>query len=144
MSREAIEASSNALRSTLASLQQLLYSIFNSIVRSSANSREGVLKVFSHVVKINSRRDGMRVDRRTVASDGYMLNSLSVLIDFCVPFMDASFSKIDKIDPEYLRKCKGRIDVSEMTKMHATQEEARDYYGQVQPDTSPGKLRCHL
>lgn len=71
----------------------------------------------------------MQVDRRTVASDGFMINNLSVLMDFCTPFMDASFSKIDKIDPEYLRKCNGRIDVSEMTKMHATQQEAKEFYG---------------
>jgi len=74
----------------------------------------------------------MRVDKRTVASDSFMINSLSVLMDFCMPFMDPTFSKIDKIDPEYLRKCRGRIDVSEATKMHATQSEAKEFYEEYQ------------
>lgn len=70
----------------------------------------------------------MRVDRRTVSSDGFMINNFSVLMDFATPFMDASYSRIDKIDVEYFRKCKGRIDISEMTKIHATSEEAKEYY----------------
>ena len=78
----------------------------------------------------------MRVDRRTVASDGFMINSLSVLMDLSTPFMDATFSKIDKIDPEYFRKCRGRVDVKDVTKMHATSDEAKDYYNDYQTDTN--------
>jgi len=70
----------------------------------------------------------MRVDRRTVSSDGFMINNFSVLMDFATPFMDASYSRIDKIDVEYFKKCKGRLDISEMTKIHATSEEAKEYY----------------
>ena len=128
LSKEAIEASSNALRNTLSSLQGLLFNIFNLVVRSSPASREGVLSHFAQIVKLNHRRDGMRVDRRTVSSDGFMINNFSVLMDFATPFMDASYSRIDKIDVEYFKKCKGRIDISEMTKIHATSEEAKEYY----------------
>lgn len=87
-----------------------------------------MLSLFSHILKLNMKRDGMRVDRRTVSSDGFMINTFSVLMDLAAPFMDLSFSKIDKIDSEYFRKCKGRIDVSEVTKIHATADEAKEYY----------------
>lgn len=70
----------------------------------------------------------MRVDRRTVSSDGFMINTFSVLMGLAAPFMDLSFSKIDKIDAEYFRKCRGRIDIKEVTKIHATGDEAKEYY----------------
>lgn len=78
----------------------------------------------------------MQVDRRTVASDSFMLNSLSVLIDFAAPFMDAKYEKIDKIDPDYFQKCRGRMDIKDMTKMHADLQRAKEYYKDYQIDTS--------
>lgn len=56
-----------------------------------------------------------------------MINLFSILMDLSAPFMDASYSKIDKIDAEYFRKSK-RIAIQEMTKINATGEEAKDYY----------------
>ena len=70
----------------------------------------------------------MRVNRQTVASDSFMINTFSVLVDFANPFMDAKYARIDKIDADYYRKCQGRLDISEMTKIHATSEEAKAYY----------------
>ena len=136
LSKEAIESSSNALRNTLSSLQQLLFSIVNSVVRSSGASREGVLSYFSHVLKINVRRDGMRIDRRTVAGDAFMINIASILMDLAVPFMDANYSKIDKIDSQYYKKCKGRLTLKDLTKIHATEAEAKEYYSDYVIDTT--------
>lgn len=127
LSKEVAEASSNALRSTLGSLQGLLFSISNNIVRSGARHREAVLALFSHVIKLNMKRDGMQVDPRTVSSDGFMINTFSVLMDFSTPFMDFSYSKIDKIDPEYFRKS-ARLNIEDVTKINATGEEAKEYY----------------
>jgi ubiquitin conjugation factor E4 B len=69
----------------------------------------------------------MQVDPRTVSSDGFMINSFNVLMDFSAPFMDGSFSKIDKIDPEYFRKSI-RMDIQDVTKINASGEEAKEYY----------------
>lgn len=77
------------------------------------------------------KRDGMQVDPRTVSSDGFMINAFSVLMDFSAPFMDASFSKIDKIDAEYFRKS-ARLDIQDVTKINATGEEAKEYYHDYQ------------
>lgn len=78
----------------------------------------------------------MQVNRQTVASDAFMINTFSVLVEFANPFMDAKYARIDKIDPDYFRRCNGRIDVSEMTKIHATMEEARAYYDPAKIDSS--------
>lgn len=77
------------------------------------------------------KRDGMQVDPRTVSSDAFMINAFSVLMDFSLPFMDASYSKIDKIDAEYFKKT-NRLDISEMTKINASGEDATKYYSDYQ------------
>lgn len=73
------------------------------------------------------KRDGMQVDPRTVATDAFMINAFSVLMDFSSPFMDASYSKIDKIDAEYFRKTK-RLDIKDLTKINSSGEDAKEYY----------------
>jgi ubiquitin conjugation factor E4 B len=89
-----IESSFASLRSTLKSLQSSLFQIFNSLVRASPESREAVLKYFSTVIHLNSKRAGMQVDPDTVSSDSFMLTIQSVLFRFAEPFMDANFSKV--------------------------------------------------
>lgn len=131
LSKEAAEASSNALRSSLGSLQGLLFSTFNNIVRSGSTHREAVLALFAHIIKLNMKRDGMQVDPRTVSSDGFMINTFSILMDFSAPFMDPSYSKMDKIDPEFFRKS-ARLDIEDVTKINASGEEAKEYYHEYQ------------
>lgn len=124
-----IDANKANLRHTLDALQSALFNIYNSMVRASPATREGVLAFFELVIKLNEKRAGMRVDHRTVSSDGYMTNLHVVLLKLFEPVMDASFSKIDKVDPEYYRHSK-RIDISDETKISATKEEADAYFDQ--------------
>jgi ubiquitin conjugation factor E4 B len=56
-----------------------------------------------------------------------MTNLQVVLLKLFEPVMDASFSKIDKVDPQYYKSSK-RIDITEETKIKATKEEADEYY----------------
>jgi ubiquitin conjugation factor E4 B len=123
-----IDANKANLRHTLDALQSSLFNIYNAIVRASPASREGVLSFFELVIRLNEKRAGMRVDHRSVSSDGYMTNLHVVLLKLFEPVMDSSFSKIDKVDPEYYRYS-SRIDITEETKVHATKEEADQYFG---------------
>lgn len=118
-----IESSQSSLRGTLKSLQSSLFQIFNSIVRASPECREAVLSYFSRAVSLNLKRAGMQVDPATVASDSFMMNVHLVLLRFAEPFMDAQFTKIDRIDPLYYART-SRIDVKEETRINATSEEA--------------------
>ncbi|KAL1411414.1 Ubiquitin conjugation factor E4 [Vanrija albida] len=132
-----IDANKANLRHSLEYLQSSLFSIYNSIIRASPESREGALDFFASVVKLNAKRSGMQVDHRSVSSDGFMTNVQAVLLKLFEPVMDIQFSKIDKVDPEYYRHSK-RIDVTDETKIKATKEEADEFYGAAMDlDTKP-------
>ncbi|KAG8745833.1 hypothetical protein FRC10_006860 [Ceratobasidium sp. 414] len=118
-----LESTNTNLRATLVNLQQSLFLIFNAIVRASPESREQVLQYFSTALNINAKRAGAHVDPQTVASDGFMINLQAVLLRFAEPFLDAKFSKIDRIDPKYFAMS-SRVNLAEETRLKATQEEA--------------------
>lgn len=59
-----IDANKANLRHSLEYLQTSLFSIYNSIIRASPESREGALDFFALIVKLNAKRQGMQVSRR--------------------------------------------------------------------------------
>ncbi|RDB17892.1 Ubiquitin conjugation factor E4 [Hypsizygus marmoreus] len=122
-SRDDIESSFASLRGTMKSLQASLFQIFNTLVRASPESREAVLQYFARVITLNVKRAGMQVEPDTVASDSFMVNLQSVLLRFAEPFMDANYTKMDRIDPLFYSHC-SRIDLKEETRIKATSEEA--------------------
>ncbi|WWC70131.1 uncharacterized protein I206_104078 [Kwoniella pini CBS 10737] len=61
--KEDIDANKSNLRYTLGSLHTSLFNIYNSIVRASPESREGVLDFFALTIKLNEKRAGMRIDK---------------------------------------------------------------------------------
>jgi ubiquitin conjugation factor E4 B len=133
-SRDDIESSFASLRGTLKSLQSSLFQIFNTMVRASPSTREAVLQYFARIVSLNAKRAGMQVDPTTVASDSFMVNIQSVLYRFAEPFMDANYTKIDKIDPLYFVHS-NRIDVTEETRIKATAQEASQW---AEQNSTPG------
>ncbi|CDZ97514.1 Ubiquitin fusion degradation protein-2 [Phaffia rhodozyma] len=121
------ESAQNTLRATLFSLQDTLFSIYNNIIRSGPAAREKVVEFFANAVRQNEKRSGMRVNRTTVSSDGFMTNLQVLLLRFFEPVMDVAYSKLDKVDPDYYRKS-SRINISEETKIRATKAEADEYF----------------
>ncbi|KAK2465341.1 hypothetical protein APHAL10511_002695 [Amanita phalloides] len=121
--RNDIESSFASLRGTLKTLQSSLFQIFNALVRASPEAREAVLQYFARVITLNVKRAGMQVDPNTVSSDGFMLNILTVLLRFSEPFMDANYTKMNRIDPLFFVNC-SRIGIKEETRVNATSEEA--------------------
>ncbi|KAJ1303373.1 hypothetical protein OPQ81_011567 [Rhizoctonia solani] len=124
------EAVDTTLRATLVNLQQSLFLVFNAIVRASPDARERVLKYFSTVLNINVKRAGAHVDPRTVASDGFMINLQAVLLRFAEPFLDAKYSKIDRIDAKYFAVAT-RVNLAEETRIKATVEEVNAWEKRV-------------
>ncbi|KAF8501083.1 ubiquitin elongating factor core-domain-containing protein [Russula emetica] len=121
-----VESSRSSLRGTLKSLQSTLFQIFNSIVRASPEGREAVLAYFSRVISLNLKRTGLRVDPTTVATDSFMTNVHLILLRFAEPFMDAQYTKIDRIDPHYYAHT-SRIDIKDETRISTTSEEASQW-----------------
>ncbi|RPA95546.1 hypothetical protein L873DRAFT_1774205 [Choiromyces venosus 120613-1] len=122
-----INDATRALRLSLQTLQDQLHQIVMMIIRSSPVARGKILDFFARVINLNLKRGAIQVDPATVASDGFMLNINAVLTKLCEPFMDASFSKIDKIDIEYFRR-QPRLDIHEETKINVDENQANEYY----------------
>ncbi|KAI9829054.1 MAG: hypothetical protein M1832_000077 [Thelocarpon impressellum] len=130
-----ITNSQKALRMTLQAHQSDLLDIVNHIIRASKESRDRVLDWFALTVNSNHKRRAMAVDNTTVSSDGFMVNVTVCLDQLCEPFMDATFSKIDRIDVDYLRR-EPRVDIREETKLNADQQASDAFYARKASGTS--------
>ena len=127
--------SQRALRMTLQTHQTDLLDIVNQIIRTGKDAREKMLDWLASCVNVNHKRRAMRVDQTTVSSDGFMINITVCLDQLCEPFMDATFSKIDRIDVVYLRR-RPRVDIKEETKLNADQNTSDRFYGTTVDGTS--------
>ena len=133
--KSSIIQSQNALRMTLQTHQNDLLEIVDSIIRTGKEAREKMLDWFALCVNLNYKRRAMQVDQKTVSSDGFMINITACLDQLCVPFMDAKFSKIDRIDVDYLRRSP-RINIKDETKLNADQIASDSFYNTPVAGTS--------
>lgn len=124
-----IANSQSALRMALNTHQTDLLDIVNHIVKSGEEPKGKMLDWFAMCVNANHKRRAIQVDQKTVSSDGFMINITVCLDQLCEPFMDATFSKIDRIDVDYLRRSP-RIDIKEETKLNADQNASDRFYGE--------------
>jgi ubiquitin conjugation factor E4 B len=135
MDKGGIKNAQNALQITVAAHQMDLRSIINAFVRASADTRNKVLDWFAYIMNQNHKRRALQVDPRDVASDGFMMN-VTVVLDFlCEPFMDSTFSKVDRIDVDYFRR-KPRVDIKDETKLNADQSQSDAFYATELDGTS--------
>ena len=119
--------SQNALRLTLRAHQADLLDITNHIIRTNKEAREKMLNWFAVCMNTNHKRRAYQIDPKTVSTDGFMINVTVCLDQLCEPFMDATFSKIDRIDVEYLQRTP-RVDIKDETKLNADQNTSDEYY----------------
>jgi ubiquitin conjugation factor E4 B len=122
-----IRNSQQSLQMSLRSHQIELFDIVNTLVRVSPEARERVLDWFALIVNSNHKRRAMQVDKKTVSSDGFMVNVTTILDQLCEPFMDAQFSKIDRADIDYLRRSP-RLDIKDETKINSDQHQSDEFY----------------
>lgn len=127
MDKGHIKSSQNALRLTLNQHQKDLKEIVEAFVRAGDLAKNKVLDWFAHIVNSNHKRRAMRVDEKTVSSDGFMMNVTVILDYLCEPFMDSTFSKVDRIDVDYLRR-NPRVDIKDETKINADQQSSDRFY----------------
>lgn len=118
-----------ALRMTLNTHQEELFEIANTIVKAGKEPRERLLDWFAHCMNTNHKRRAMGVDEKVVSTDGFMMNLTNCLDRLCDPFMDATFSKIDRIDVDYLRR-NPRVSIQDETKINADEKASDAFYGQ--------------
>jgi len=116
-----------ALRMTLQTHQTELFDITNAIIKGGKESREKMLDWFALTVNSNHKRRAMRPDPRVLSTDGFMINVTAILDQLCDPFMDATFSKVDRIDVDYLRR-NPRINIKDETKINADEKTSDEFY----------------
>lgn len=116
-----------SLRMTQQMISTDLLDIINHMIRASKNARDQVLDWFATALNINHKRRAMRVDAEKVSSDGFMFNLTTCLDQLCEPFMDATFTKIDRIDAEYLHR-DSRVNMRDETKINADQHASDEFY----------------
>lgn len=125
--RNYITNSQIALRMLLNTHSSELLDITNRMIRSGKASRDRILDWFAASINVNHKRRAMQVNQKEVSSDGFMINITTCLDQLCEPFMDATFSKIDKIQVEYLRRSP-RIEIKDETKLNADQKTSDAFY----------------
>jgi ubiquitin conjugation factor E4 B len=123
-----------ALRMTLQTHQDELLDITNAFIKNK-ESREKILNWFALTVNKNHKRRALQVDPKVVSTDGFMVNVTVILDRLCEPFMDASFSKIDRIEVDYLRRSP-RVNIKDETKINADEQASEEFYSQSASGTN--------
>lgn len=121
-----IANSQKSLRMTLQTHQDELFDIANCFIKTK-DSREKILDWFARAVNLNHKRRALQIDPKTVSSDGFMVNLTVILDRLCEPFMDATFSKVNRIDVDYLRRSP-RVQIEDETKINADQHTSDEFY----------------
>ncbi|KAG4304130.1 hypothetical protein PORY_002494 [Pneumocystis oryctolagi] len=122
-----ISGSINSLRLTMRTLQNQLFFIINTIIRTSPECKERVLEYFARVLELNKKRKALHVDPKTISTDGYIVNITHIINAFSEPFIDVNYVKIDKIDIDYFKK-KPKIDIMKETKLNADEKTSELFY----------------
>ncbi|KAK6339107.1 hypothetical protein TWF696_009891 [Orbilia brochopaga] len=123
----ALNLASSSLRLSMKAHQDQLSAIINHLVRASPEARGKVLDFFATVLNLNTKRRALQIQENTVSSDGFLLNITAILNKLCDPFMDATYTKVDKIDVRYFKQ-HPRINIREETKINSDQAASDAFY----------------
>ncbi|KAI1152934.1 ubiquitin elongating factor core-domain-containing protein [Nemania diffusa] len=130
-----VKSSQEALQMTLKAHQGDLTSIINALVRASPVAKNSTLDWFAFSLNSNHKRRALQVKNTEVASDGFMVNVTAILDRLCEPFMDSTFSKVNKVDLDYLRRAP-RVAMGDETKLNADQATSDAFYSNKAEGTS--------
>lgn len=113
------------IKTVMNNLYDRLTEVLKSLLKNT-NTRENVLRYLAEVINKNSSRAHIQVERISCASSGMFVNLSAVMLRLCEPFIDATSSKKDKIDPNYVFNS-NRLDLKELTALHASSEEVAQW-----------------
>lgn len=116
-----LSSSFTTIRTVMNILYDGLAEVFRTLLKN-VDTREKVLEYLAVVIKKNAARSRIQVDPMSCASSGMFVNLSAVMLRLCEPFLDASSSKRDKIDPNYIFY-NNRLDLRHLTSLCASSEE---------------------
>lgn len=114
--RQDVDQSMTSLRASLKVLRHGLHEIMLSLLKASPESREAVLEWFATFLHFDKERVKLQADYKKLATDGFAMNVMSVLLLLSQPFSDPHSPKLDNIDPTFCVS-KHRIDYSGETRL---------------------------
>lgn len=113
-----------------------VFEIINKLIRGSRQTRNGIMKWFADLVNVSHLRTGSHADPAKLAGDGIMFNISIILMKLSGPFLEyPTYSKLDKIDMNYLGNPQSLLDLKDESRINATMKEAAEFYNE-HPTTS--------
>lgn len=108
-----------------------LFDIVNKLIRGSGETRQRLMEWFGQLINLSHLRTGSHADSSKLPSDGICFNISMILIRLSAPFLEyPTYSKIDKIDINYLGNEKKLIDLKDESRVNSSIQEAIEYYQQ--------------
>ncbi|XP_027152767.1 probable ubiquitin conjugation factor E4 [Coffea eugenioides] len=123
---------------TIKTVMNNLYDGLAEVLRcllKNTSTRENVLEYLAEVINKNASRAHIQVDPLSSASSGMFVNLSAVMLQLCEPFLDASLSKRDKVDPRYVFSSP-RLELRGLTALHASSEEVSEWISRSNPSRS--------
>ena len=127
LDQSSVGPGNESARADIEALWNQLYEVVNAFVRAGEKPRSSVLSWFAYVLNNNHKRTATYPNRKALSSDAFMLNVSVVLDRLCEPFMDSTFSKVDRIQTEYFRR-NPRIEIGDETKLFAEEQASKEFY----------------
>ena len=114
-----VEASISALRSNGATIVDGLYAATYAMLRHGGECRDAVVAWMARYCNVNRGRGKMQIRELECGSHGGATNLSSVALRLAQPFLNPGSGKFTKIDPNYVRSRRCRLDLSDETRVAA-------------------------
>ena len=120
-----VEQSIHTLRAVTKQTQEGLYQTLYAMLKHGGDVREGVVAWLAAACDANAGRSKMQIAPLLCSSHGFAHNLSMTTLRLAAPFTEPGAMKFTKIDPSYVRSRKCRLNLTEVTRVSATEEQAR-------------------
>ena len=117
-----LESSYSTIRVRVGTLRDGLYQALYAMLRHGGDIREGVVRWFARQCDENAGRSKMQIDPLTCCSHSGATNAAATATRLAAPFADVASRKFTKIDPNYARSRRCRLNLAEVTRVAAGTE----------------------
>jgi len=108
------------LRVALQHVRSEMFKVIHTLLVSS-DTRDDCLKYIVAVLNRNSKKSQIQADERSLATDGFMLNLLSILQQLCLKV------KSDKVDIMYFVNPQAKLDASTFSTIKSSKEQIDEW-----------------
>uniref|UniRef100_A0A915DTD8 RING-type E3 ubiquitin transferase n=1 Tax=Ditylenchus dipsaci TaxID=166011 RepID=A0A915DTD8_9BILA len=108
------------IQSKLGGHRNLLHKVVHTLLANS-NSREKTLDFLSQMLKSNRKRTQIQADRSRLASNGVMMNFLSVMLDLSEKI------QLEKVQNEYIFYPNCRVDLEDETRLAMSSDQVAEF-----------------